>query len=284
MKHIPFHQILDKSLIGLRIYYFKIGEAQYDDVRALGAHRDDNYIFFLLENGSASIMIDFHEIEIKAPALYYVLPKQVHNRMRNEQADGWFIAVDTSLIPRECRNVFEGELILQSPFLCNELQLRQFRELLKLLSEKYSEGFEKLFHISVIHGLLQSFIAMFTICYNDFPGGEMKQSSLNTLANEFKTLLAEHLRTIKKPTAYAEKLNVSESYLNEALKKTTGFTVSYSIQQEVMMEAKRLLYYSDLTVKEIAYNLGYIDHSYFSRFFRKVVGMPALAFREQYRK
>lgn len=284
MKYIPFHQILEDSVIGLRIAYFKTGDAHYDDVSALGAHRDDNYIFFLLEKGWGSIMVDFHEIEIKAPALYYVLPKQVHNRMRNEQADGWFIAVDTSFIPRECRNVFEGKMMLQSPFLCNDVQLMQFRSLLRLLSEKQCEEAEKLFNISVIHGLLQSFIAMFTICYNNFPGGEIKQSSSTTLASEFKKLLADHLRSIKSPSAYATKLNVSESYLNEALKKTTGFTVSYWIQQEVMMEAKRLLYYSELTVKEIAHNLGYEDHSYFSRFFRKVVGMSALTFREQYRK
>lgn len=50
------------------------------------------------------------------------------------------------------------------------------------------------------------------------------------------------------------------------------------------MEAKRLLYYSQLTVKEIAHDLGYEDHSYFSRMFRKVTGVSAITFRDQYRK
>lgn len=284
MKHIPLHQILDGSVIGLRIAHFQTGVAQDDDVAALGAHRDDHYIFFVLEKGYGLIMVDFHEIEIQAPALYYILPTQVHNRMSNELADGWFIAVDTSLVPRECRNVFEGKLLLQSPFLCSDVQLRQFRDLLCLLREKQEEEAEKPFYVPVVNGLLQSFIGMFTGCYSDFRVGDIKQSGLATLASEFKKLLVSHLRTIKSPSAYASKLNVSESYLNEALKKTTGFPVSYWIQQELMMEAKRLLYYSQLNVKEIAHNLGYEDHSYFSRFFRKVVGIPALTFREQYRK
>jgi AraC family transcriptional activator of pobA len=284
MKKIPLHQILSGFTIGLRMAHFQTGIAQDDDVAALGAHRDDNYIFFVLETGSALIMVDFHEIEIQAPALYYVLPTQVHNRMRNELANGWFIAVDTSLISRECRNVFEGKLLLQSPFLCKDVQLRQFRDLLCLLQEKLEEETEKPFYVPVVNGLLQSFIGMFTGCYSDFRVGDVKRSGLATLASEFKNLLVGHLRTIKSPSAYAAKLNVSESYLNEALKKTTGFPVSYWIQQELMMEAKRLLYYSQLNVKEIAHNLGYEDHSYFSRFFRKVVGMPAVAFREQYRK
>lgn len=284
MKHIPLHQILKGSISGLLIGHFQAGDAQHDDVAALGAHRDDHYIFFVLEKGSGSIIVDFHEIEIQAPALYYILPTQVHNRMRNELADGWFIGVDTSLIPRECRNVFEGKLLLQSPFLCSDVQQRQFRDLLCLLREKQEEEAEKPFYVPVVNGLLQSFIGMFTACYSDFRVGDVKQSGLATLASEFKKLLVDHLRTIKSPSAYAAKLNVSESYLNEALKKTTGFPVSYWIQQELMMEAKRLLYYSQLNVKEIAHNLGYEDHSYFSRFFRKAVGIPALTFREQYRK
>ncbi len=195
-------------------------------------------------------MVDFHEIEIQAPSLYYILPTQVHNRMRNELANGWFIAVDTSLIPRECRNVFEGKLLLQSPFICSDVQLRQFRDLLCLLREKQEDEAEK-FLCSGSKWLAQSFVGMFNACYSDFRGGDVKQSDLATLASEFKKLLVGHLRTIRSPSAYAAKLNVSESYLNEALKKTTGFPVSYWIQQELMMEAKRLLYYRQLNVRRL---------------------------------
>lgn len=283
MEHIPLHQLQEITASGLRIAHFKSGDAQNDTIGALGAHRDDHYIFFVLEKGSGSIMIDFKEIKIPSPALYYILPTQIHHRMRNEIADGWFVAIDTSFIPRECRDVFEGQLLIQLPFLCNNGQLRQFRDLLCLLGEKSKEA-EKPFHALVIHGLVQSFIGMAAGCYYDLRGSDVKQSGLVTLANEFKKLLVAQLRTTKSPSAYAAKLNVSESYLNEALKKTTGFPVSYWIQQEVMMEAKRLLYYSELNVKEIAHNLGYADHSYFSRFFRKAVGLSALAFREQYRR
>ena len=51
-----------------------------------------------------------------------------------------------------------------------------------------------------------------------------------------------------------------------------------------MMEAKRLLYYTELSIKEISNQLGYTDHSYFSRFFRKATGMSASYFRKQYRE
>lgn len=277
------HQLQEITSNGLRIAHYKAGDAQDDNIAALGAHRDDHYIFFVLEKGTGSILIDFQEVELPSPALYYVLPTQIHHRMRNETADGWFIALDSALISRECRDVFEGQLLLQSPVLCTMEQLQQFRDLLRLLREK-SEEVDKPFHALVVHGLIQSFIGMSASCYHDRRGGDLKQSGIITLANEFKKLLVAHLRTSKSPAAYAAKLNVSASYLNEAVRKSTGFPVSYWIQQEVTMEAKRLLYYSELNVKEIAHNLGYDDHSYFSRFFRKAVGLSALAFRAQYRR
>ena len=104
------------------------------------------------------------------------------------------------------------------------------------------------------------------------------------LRSQFKDLLTNEIRQVKSPEAFAAKLNISEAYLSEILKKTTGFPPSYWIQQEVVMEAKRLLYHSDLTVKEISHTLGYTDHSYFSRLFNKITGISALTFRKQYRK
>ena len=78
-------------------------------------------------------------------------------------------------------------------------------------------------------------------------------------------------------------LSITSSYLNEVVKETSGQPVSHWIQNEVMMEAKRLLYYTDLSIKEIAFGLGYEDHAYFSRLFRKVAGRSAGQFREEYR-
>ena len=284
MKNIPIHLLKDRTSLGLQLKYYKKGDPHGADEETLGAHRDDHYIFFLLENGSGSLMIDFNEVQLSGSMLYYVLPTQVHHRIRNEKADGWFIAVDTALIPPECRNVFESGLLLQQPHILNETQLAQCHNLLLLLLEKYEEDNIDPFYVMVLHALLQSFLAIAAGCYNANSGINLKVSRPTQLTSQFKDLLLTELRSNKSPADYAAMLNVSESYLTEALKKTTGFPVSYWIQQEVMMEAKRLLYYSELTVKEIAHALGYTDHSYFSRLFKKVTGTAAIAFRQQYRK
>ncbi len=77
----------------------------------------------------------------------------------------------------------------------------------------------------------------------------------------------------------AAQLHITPLYLNEIVKEITGFPASYWIHQEIMLEAKRLLYYTNLDVKQIAFDLGYEDHAYFSRFFKKNTGLTAGEFR-----
>ncbi|WP_258539462.1 helix-turn-helix domain-containing protein [Chitinophaga oryzae] len=69
--------------------------------------------------------------------------------------------------------------------------------------------------------------------------------------------------------------------LSFCVKATTGQSVSWHIQQRVILEAKRLLRHSTKSVKEIAAELGYDDYPYFSRLFTKITGMSALAFRNK---
>src|SRR6202012_2158796 len=111
MRDIPVHQLLERVSTGLEIKHFLPGDKPEERVEKLGAHRDDHYIFFMMEVGTAALMIDFHELELKENTLYYILPGQVHHRLRTAVADGWYIAVDTLLIPPDYRDVFENQLL-----------------------------------------------------------------------------------------------------------------------------------------------------------------------------
>ena len=283
MKDIPVHQLKERASSGLEIRRFVAGEVPKKD-DPLGAHRDDHYIFFVIEEGTASLMIDFHELTFHNSSLYYILPGQVHHRIRNDVCNGWFIAIDSLLIAPDYRNVFETQLLLQQPFILSHEQLRQCSNLLCLLHEKYLENKPGPFYLQVVHSLLQSFVGIAASCFSEFSDQQFLMSRPVQLSQQFKKLLAGNIRQVKSPSAYASMLHVSETYLNEALKKVTGFSVSYWIQQEVLLEAKRLLYYSQMNVKEIAHALGYSDHAYFSRLFKKAEGTTPLLFRTNYRK
>jgi AraC family transcriptional activator of pobA len=281
---IPLHKLEVSSTIGVELQYFDRDRSSDDKMGAMGAHRDDHYLFFLIEHGPASIQVEFRERQLKKGSLYYVSPSQVHHRINNKKAKGWILAVDPSLIPLHDRDIFDKLSFLHDPCLLKEDKLQQWSSLLQLLYVKYQEDREDSFYIPVVHALVQSFLAMTAQCFNTGSGLHLKLSRPVEISRQFKNLVIENIRTIKSPSLYAERLNVSESYLNEVVKKATGFPVSFWIQQEIVLEAKRLLYHSQMDIKEIAVLLGYDDPSYFSRLFKKITGMPAIAFRAKYRK
>jgi len=284
MKNIPLDQLQAKTNLGVQIKTFLPGETFDQKAKDLGAHRDDHYIFFLLQKGSGSLMIDLQTIDMKTRQLYYILPGQVHHHIRTSKAEGWFLAIDTSLVPAECRNVFESKLSLQSPCTLQTALFQQYHNLLTLLQERYAQANEAGFDRLVIRALLQSFLAMAAKAYDDPSEPNQTLSRPAELSRQFKMLMAKNIRAIKSPSGYSSRLNVSQSYLNESVKRITGFSIRYWIQQEILLEAKRLLYYSEFNVKQISYELGYEDPSYFSRFFRRAAGMSALEFRALYRK
>ena len=94
-------------------------------------------------------------------------------------------------------------------------------------------------------------------------------------------MLRRNFKSMKRPSEFAANMNIMVSYLNDTVRSVTGFPVTYYIQQELMREAQRLLYHSDLAIKEIADTLGFDDAQYFNRLFSKVIGVPPGAFRKK---
>jgi AraC family transcriptional activator of pobA len=282
MNSIPVDQLHIKTSVGLQIKSFRRDD-KHEEIAQV-AHRDDHYIFFLLKSGSGALKVDLQEVVVTGNQLYYILPSQVHYRIKAEHAEGWFLAVDTSLIPSDLRDAFEGRLGLQLPCKLSSNELKRYSTLLTLLQKEYVERKDDKYYLTIIHSLVKSFLAMAASSYNAVKTSAHTPTRSKELARQFKDLLAAQSHTIRSPSTYASKLHVSLGHLNETVKKATGSTVSYLIGQEIGREAKRLLNYTDADVKQIAQELGYSDYAYFSRSFRKMSGLSPLAFRKLSRK
>jgi len=283
MSNIPLDRLQNKTSLGVQVKPLLPDESFAQKARALGAHRDDHYIFLLLCAGSGTLMVDLQDITLRAGQILYVLPGQLHYHIQTQKAAGWFAAIDRSLIPQGCRNIFEGRLTMQSPCSLSDITLNELLQLLNMLEKRCSPGAKAQRYEPVIHSLVQSFLWLVADACEAGPTDKILSRPAE-LCRQFRFLLSEHFRTLKSPSAYAAKLHVSASYLNEAIRGVTGLPCSYWIKQEILMEAKRLLYRSELTVKEIALDLGYEDPAYFSRFFHKAAGTSAQAFRTAYKR
>ncbi|MDR6760040.1 AraC-like DNA-binding protein [Flavobacterium sp. 2755] len=243
------------------------------------SHRDGGYTFILQEKGITNIEIDFRKQKIKGPAVIFIHPNQVHRVISFEEAviTSWIISVE-NIHPEYLK-------ILEDLTPVNILSLTE--DVLSIIEEtastciKISNRREEKMYASILKESCNTLITLVISQYlAEFKPAE-KYSRFEVVTKAFKKVLELNFTTIKSPSAYADILNISTPYLNECLKTATGYSVSYHIQQRVVLEAKRLLYHSDKSIKEIATDLGYDDYSYFTRLFSKIVQMTPLAFRNK---
>jgi len=243
------------------------------------AHRHDGHAFFLLENGSISIEIDFQKYIITPPSVIYVHPDQVHRTIAAEHVTVSSWAIDNENLNPEYLKLLE-DITPAKPLLLQQETFAIISEAVSLCIKFAERKNDKLYH-SLLKDSCNALVALVASQYLESAKSTDKFSRFEIITKAFRELLERNYTIAKRPSAYAQKLHLSTPYLNECVKNTTGHPVSHHIQQRVILEAKRLLYHSDKAVKEIAAELGYDDYPYFSRLFTKITGMTALAFRNK---
>jgi len=102
----------------------------------------------------------------------------------------------------------------------------------------------------------------------------------NNLAQDFIVLVEKHFRTAHSVSSYAEKLFVAPKSLAKRLHALEYPSPSQIIKDRLVLEAKRQLKFSNKTVREIAFELGFEDPAYFSRLFSKNAGVSPAQYRQ----
>jgi len=88
---------------------------------------------------------------------------------------------------------------------------------------------------------------------------------------------------VKSAATYAEMLHITPRHLNRLVSESIGKTTTRLIGERVVLEAKRILFYSDDTIARISEELGFNDPAYFSRLFKKYTGLSPYEFAKRYR-
>jgi AraC-like DNA-binding protein len=254
-----------------------------DNLFDKGIHRDSHYIFTFLESGKAKMMVDFKMIEARDKAVFFLLPGQVHEGILMEKVTGWFIAVKADLLPDSVRSVFEETIVDIQPISIDKNwteKLSTCAAMLQMSCKEEMLGSKEGF--LVIRSLMNAFTGMYAMIFSgENNSGVSGENRAVQLVRKFRILVRKEFKTMKSPSSYAEALNISRGYLTDVIREVTGRSAQYWIHQEVLIEAKRLLSFTQLSVKEISYDLGYSDHAYFSRLFSKIEGCPPSEFRNK---
>lgn len=246
-------------------------------------HRDNHCQLMLAVNGTFQFNIDFKNIEFTAPALICVFPEQVHHIIEVKNPKGWMISFDPSLVNKEVLLLLENKI--DNPFLLqHESPFFEQLCLMMDLIEKVQQQNTNQYSQKTVHSLLNGLLSLIAgEIVSDLALDKTKENRSIIIKESFMKLTKEHFKTWKQPAQYAAALSISTAHLNDTVKSLTGSPVSVHIQEASIMEAKRLLYFTTNSVKEIAYEVGYEEPVYFGKLFKKVTSLTPLEFRKKFR-
>ncbi|WP_185290109.1 helix-turn-helix domain-containing protein [Chryseobacterium lactis] len=241
-------------------------------------HRDDHYMFIIQRKGEFVLEVDFNMIKLEGPSLCFVGPGQIHQYIDQKDNEGWFLFVEAGSISEPYRETLDIQQWLHQSV---SIKANDLLFDLLLLLEK-TEKDTTVYSSSIETSLADAAIGIIISRISKEPTLRFShQGQKYRITRQFKKLISDHFKNTRQVQQYAQLLTITPLYLNEVVKEVTGYPASFWIQQKIIWEAKRLLVYTTMDVKQIAFELGYEDPVYFSRFFKKVTGTTALVFRSK---
>jgi AraC family transcriptional activator of pobA len=256
--------------------------------KRMEVHRHDYVELFLLQ-GQGSVLIDFGSCPLSGRSLVAIGQGRVHAWQANRM---------TGLYISFTQEFFDGaapppSALFDYPFLFAgelssviHLQPKRGTQAQRLFRDIHCEfeKHEKLAVEMIRHQLRVLMIHLSRLYAATSPA----PFAAVGLVRRFRQTVERSFRVTTSVPDYARDLGVTTSHLNESLRLETGLTAKDLIRERLLLEAKRLLLHSELTMAEIGYELGFDDPSYFSRFIRRGLQTSPAEFRtsirQKYRK
>ena len=243
----------------------------------------DSYNIFWIKEGKGTYHIDFDEYSFDGNVLFFLSPGQVFTVDSEQIKEAYrlsfvrdFYCIQTHDKEVSCNGVLFNN-IYETPFI--QLEEKDGKKLQFILSELIEEFDHK---EAAQYDMLQSYLKQFIIHAVRVRKERhvVKDDVESKLFKDFSTLVEFNFTKLHSVTDYATRLGISPKSLTKHFQKIGIQTPSDFIKNRIILEAKRKLIYTDFSVKEIAFDLGFNDPAYFSRFFTKATEMSPLQFKK----
>lgn len=242
-------------------------------------HQHDFFILVLFDQAKGVHNIDFIDYKIGNKQIHLLFPGQVHKWNIQPGTTGYQL-----MIGRDFFESFSSSFRFSFAQYHNHPVIQLNQESYNLLQYEFLaiknelESTDCLFELinfrtSIIASIISKEAAKIFVDH-DIYQTEPKIA-------KFQDLIDIHFKEEKLVSFYASKLNISANYLNILCKKHLKISATQLIQQRIILESKRHLKATALSIKEIAFELGFVDHAYFSNFFKSQTGITPTNFREQ---
>ena len=250
-------------------------------------HRQNYYKMVFVKLGSSRHWVDMVPYTTKPNAFYFSAPQQV--LFKEEAAicsDNTAISFTEDFLTMEENRLLKQLPVIQNPYNGHALILSPadvvFMDdiVAKLLAEyNHKLGWRNNMLLAYLRVLLIYTSRLYTEQFTNDEGLADRD-----LLRKFKSLVAENFERVHDVAAYADMLNLSAGHFSELIKKQSGKTAIEHIHDRLLLEAKRMLFHSNSSIKEIAFELGFEEASYFNRFFKRLTSCTPLSYRNSIRE
>lgn len=248
-------------------------------------HTHNYYFFMYVTEGSGKHYINFKEYPIHDNALYFLAPGQVHYLNSSLDTDGYILVFEEHFF---CAGIHKNEILLSPPFFRNglvtpyirlaELNQEYMLALFRRIKSEYEN--DEVTKWEITRGILHILINRIeSISLPPATSENSKYKRAFKVLNGFRNLVEQHYSTEKHIAFYAAKLHITPNHLSETIREVTGETPVDSIRRRTLLEAKRRLLANEGSIKELAYQLGYDNVSYFIKLFKVETGLTPTEFR-----
>ncbi len=244
-----------------------------------GKHRHDYEEIIIITKGQPAHFIDFKKQTVHSPAVIYVAQGKVHEFLPDLQTQGWVIRYQTEFIPPSRFHFYSNFLDNINYPLKQEGCVEKFDTLCSLMED---ESMQSPPDYGVIRHLLMALLSKLEAEGGErFGGHGIPGSNQLVTFNHFLQVLEQNFKRPEGVEFYAGKMNMTARNLNGVCQRVFARSVSEIIETRKLIEARRLLINTQLSVSEIGYELGYREKSYFTRVFGKKVGITPTGFRKK---
>lgn len=245
-------------------------------------HKQSFYSLLFVEKADGKIVLDNHVLRLDESKVICIKPNSVCSIDINRSASGILICFSESFFSLRYNN----NVLYQFSFLkkdsdyfvrLNQHQTEWWITLIRLMSEEMGhvqKGRDK-----VLRSYLNILLFALDRKFNRHATLEKFNSKEEKILH-FEKMLEESFTHHKTPSFYAQQLHITTNYLNKLCHEYRGVTGGELIRKRIAIEAQRLLYYTTLSVSEVAHKLGFESPSYFITFFRKNTGFTPETFRK----
>jgi len=259
-------------------------DISYQDYDESSAHQHKYYQFLFFEKGGGIHIIDDKEYEVKPNSIHFISPNHVHYLKIKKGTKGYVCMFKKELffINNESKIFLEGVDLLsnwnENPIVEFEaVRYEEMASVMELLCIEYAE------HQNRKYEVILMFLKVFLIKASRLYTRSQKTAigSKERLINQFLGLMEKNHSAAISINFYAREMEITPVYLNRIIREKYNKSVSDFVNEKTILEAKRILQFSSDSVKEIAFQLGFEDPSYFSRFFRHHLGFTPLSYRKK---